>query len=98
MCMVLIPGHCVVLCCRLHEIMQSAEDMAINIPNIWEYLGELVGPLMEDGKVPLHHLRDLCQPLMASNCAGTVAAKVLHEIAHRQAGGGCSTLREQYNY
>ncbi|XP_013390980.1 eukaryotic translation initiation factor 4 gamma 1 isoform X3 [Lingula anatina] len=67
----------------LKEILEFAEDMEIDIPKIWDYLGELIGPMVQDGSIPLSFLRDACELLVVSNKAGTLIAAVLHDASHR---------------
>lgn len=68
----------------LDEILQFAEDMEIDIPKIWQYFGELIGPMIQDGSVPLSFLRQACEPLKASNKAGKLVSEVLHDASHRE--------------
>lgn len=41
---------------RLHEILEMAEDMAIDIPHIWLYLAELITPMLHEGGIPMGDL------------------------------------------
>ena len=68
---------------RLSEILEFAEDMEINIPKIWTYLGELIGPMVQDGSVPLNFLKPACQPLKATNRAGELVVEVLNDASQR---------------
>ncbi|KAI0210660.1 Eukaryotic translation initiation factor 4 gamma 1 [Lamellibrachia satsuma] len=63
----------------VHETLQFSEDMQIDIPNIWQYLGELIGPMVQDGCLPLISLRRICEPL--SSMAGILVAEILHDMA-----------------
>lgn len=36
---------------RLREILEVADDMAIDIPHIWLYLAEIITPMLHDGGV-----------------------------------------------
>ncbi len=66
----------------LGDVMEFAEDMEIDIPRIWQYLGELMGPMVqEDGSVPLHFLHTAVRPLSVK--AGKLLAEVLHNAADR---------------
>lgn len=38
---------------RLQEILEVAEDMAIDIPHIWTYLAEQIVPLVHEGGIPM---------------------------------------------
>jgi translation initiation factor 4G len=65
----------------LLEVLEFAEDMEVDIPKIWSYLGELIGPMVQDGCVPLSILIEVAQPLKACNKAGKLVAEVLHSAA-----------------
>ena len=58
--------------------------MEIDIPNIWQYFGELIGPVVQDGSVPLEILRPVAEPLKDINKAGELIAEVLYDISHRE--------------
>lgn len=48
---------CLCLCVhRLQEILEVAEDMAIDIPHIWLYLAELITPMLHEGGIPMGQL------------------------------------------
>ena len=42
--------------CRLESIFAVAEDTEIDIPQLWKYLGELMGPTAFDGNLGLDEL------------------------------------------
>ncbi|XP_041377348.1 eukaryotic translation initiation factor 4 gamma 1-like [Gigantopelta aegis] len=65
----------------LTEILQFAEDKEIDIPKIWKYLGELIGPMIQDGSVPLSFLQQACKPLIENNKAGILVAEILHDVS-----------------
>jgi len=67
---------------RLREILEFAEDMEIDIPKIWQYLGELIGPMVQDGSVPLLFVETAFQPLVRCGKAGILLAEVLNNAAH----------------
>uniref|UniRef100_A0A8W8KBA4 Eukaryotic translation initiation factor 4 gamma 3 n=2 Tax=Magallana gigas TaxID=29159 RepID=A0A8W8KBA4_MAGGI len=68
----------------LTEVIQYAEDMEIGIPKIWQYFGELIGPMVQNGSVPLNFLRKVAEPLKENNKAGLLVAEVLHAASHRE--------------
>lgn len=41
---------------RLHQILEMAEDIAIDIPHIWLYLAELITPMLHEGGIPMGEL------------------------------------------
>lgn len=58
--------------------------MENEIPNIWQYFGELMGPMVQDGSVPLNFLLKAAEPLKENNKAGLLVAEVLHAASHRE--------------
>ncbi|ESO89979.1 hypothetical protein LOTGIDRAFT_124155, partial [Lottia gigantea] len=67
----------------LKQTLEMAEDMEIDIPKIWQYLGELIGPMVQDGCVPLSFLKQACEPLQESGKAGNLVAEILHDASQR---------------
>ena len=41
---------------RLEQVLEYAEDIEIDIPQLWNYLGELLGPNAFDGNIDLKEL------------------------------------------
>ena len=41
---------------RLEQFLEHAEDIEIVIPQLWNYLGELLGPTAFDGNIDLNEL------------------------------------------
>ena len=39
---------------RLEQVLEYAEDIEIDIPQLWNYLGELLGPTAFDGNIDLN--------------------------------------------
>lgn len=70
--------------------------MEIDIPKIWQYFGELIGPMIQDGSVPLSFLRQACEPLKASNKAGKLVSEVLHDASHREVSSIASIYMSLY--
>ncbi|KAB5535956.1 hypothetical protein PHYPO_G00123820 [Pangasianodon hypophthalmus] len=44
----------------LREILEVADDMAIDIPHIWLYLAEIITPMLQDGGIPMGPLFRTC--------------------------------------
>ena len=55
------------------------EDFEIDIPKVWQYLAELIGPMMEDGTVPMTCLTNICTPIPVS-CLDRFIAITVNEI------------------
>ncbi|XP_076087139.1 eukaryotic translation initiation factor 4 gamma 3-like isoform X1 [Mytilus galloprovincialis] len=68
----------------LNSVLAYAEDMEIDIPKIYQYFGELIGPMVQDGSVPLSFLKEACQPLKESGKAGILVAEILHDASDRE--------------
>ncbi|XP_013777285.1 eukaryotic translation initiation factor 4 gamma 3-like [Limulus polyphemus] len=67
----------------LKSVLELADDFEIDIPKIWLYLGELVGPMIQDGSIPLIVLKDAAQPCVANGTAGKLLSAVLHVAAEK---------------
>lgn len=62
----------------LQEILEAAEDMAIDIPHIWLYLAELITPMLHEGGIPMGQLfREISKPLVPLEKAGVLLAQIL---------------------
>uniref|UniRef100_A0A3B5B6N0 Eukaryotic translation initiation factor 4 gamma, 1a n=1 Tax=Stegastes partitus TaxID=144197 RepID=A0A3B5B6N0_9TELE len=62
----------------LQEILEVAEDMAIDIPHIWLYLAELITPMLHEGGIPMGQLfREISKPLVPLGKAGELLAQIL---------------------
>ncbi|KAJ3594964.1 hypothetical protein NHX12_004269 [Muraenolepis orangiensis] len=75
----------------LQETLESAEDMAIDIPHIWVYLAELIAPMLHEGGIPMAQLfSEISKPLVPSGKAGGLLSKILmllcKEMTHKKVG------------
>ncbi|XP_076833025.1 eukaryotic translation initiation factor 4 gamma 1 isoform X1 [Brachyhypopomus gauderio] len=75
----------------LLEVLEVAEDMAIDIPHIWAYLAELISPMLHEGGIPMGPLfREISKPLVPIGKAGDLLAQVLTllsgEMSHKKVG------------
>lgn len=55
--------------------------MEIDIPKLYQYFGELISPMVQDGSVPLSFLKEACQPLKEFGKAGILVAEILHNAS-----------------
>ncbi|GAB1610039.1 eukaryotic translation initiation factor 4 gamma 1-like isoform X1 [Argonauta hians] len=62
------------------EILDVAEDMKIDIPKIWQYLGELIRPMIQNGSIPLNILKTVCEPFKKSRLAAILPCEVLKDL------------------
>ncbi|XP_067951559.1 eukaryotic translation initiation factor 4 gamma 3-like [Watersipora subatra] len=65
----------------LGAVLEFADDLAIDIPNVWQYFGELIAPMFTTASVPLDRLVSVCNPLMSIGKASVLAAAVLKEAS-----------------
>ncbi|XP_042269550.1 eukaryotic translation initiation factor 4 gamma 1-like isoform X5 [Thunnus thynnus] len=75
----------------LQEILEVAEDMAIDIPHIWLYLAELITPMLHEGGIPMGDLfREVSKPLLPLGKAGVLLVHILtllcKGMSHKKAG------------
>uniref|UniRef100_A0A3Q0SQ97 Eukaryotic translation initiation factor 4 gamma 1 n=1 Tax=Amphilophus citrinellus TaxID=61819 RepID=A0A3Q0SQ97_AMPCI len=75
----------------LQEILEVAEDMAIDIPHIWLYLAELITPMLHEGGHPMGELfREISKPLIPLGKAGVLLVHILtllcKGMSHKKAG------------
>uniref|UniRef100_A0A673HH11 Eukaryotic translation initiation factor 4 gamma 1-like n=1 Tax=Sinocyclocheilus rhinocerous TaxID=307959 RepID=A0A673HH11_9TELE len=62
----------------LLEVLEVAEDMAIDIPHIWLYLAELISPMLQEGGIPMGPLfREVSKPLVPLGKAGVLLVEIL---------------------
>uniref|UniRef100_A0A8C6TKQ6 Eukaryotic translation initiation factor 4 gamma 1 n=1 Tax=Neogobius melanostomus TaxID=47308 RepID=A0A8C6TKQ6_9GOBI len=75
----------------LQEILEVADDMAIDIPHIWLYLAELITPMLHEGGIPMGELfREVAKPLIPLEKAGVLLVQILtllcKGMSHKKAG------------
>uniref|UniRef100_A0A3Q3FVP1 Eukaryotic translation initiation factor 4 gamma 1 n=1 Tax=Labrus bergylta TaxID=56723 RepID=A0A3Q3FVP1_9LABR len=75
----------------LQEILEVAEDMAIDVPHIWLYLAELITPMLHEGGIPMGELfREISKPLIPLGQAGVLLVHILtllcKGMSHKKAG------------
>ncbi|XP_041751874.1 eukaryotic translation initiation factor 4 gamma 1a isoform X2 [Coregonus clupeaformis] len=75
----------------LQEILEVAEDMAIDIPHIWQYLAELINPMLHEGGIPMGQLfREISKPLIPLGKAGVLLVHILNLLCkgmtHKKVG------------
>ncbi|XP_057713072.1 eukaryotic translation initiation factor 4 gamma 1a isoform X2 [Corythoichthys intestinalis] len=63
----------------LSQILEVADDMAIDIPHIWLYLAEIITPMLLEGGIPMGQLfSEISKPLLPQGKAGVLLVQVLH--------------------
>ncbi|KAG1932736.1 eukaryotic translation initiation factor 4 gamma 1 isoform X2 [Pimephales promelas] len=75
----------------LLEVLEVAEDMAIDIPHIWLYLAELICPILHEGGIPMGPLfREVSKPLVPLGKAGEFLVEILNLLckgmSHKKVG------------
>jgi hypothetical protein len=67
-------------CCRLQIVLENAVDLIVDIPKLWSYLGEIVGPVVQ--VTGLSFLEPAIEPLRTLNMScGAFVAAVLSSAA-----------------
>ena len=62
---------------RFTEVLEIAEDIEIDVPNIWQYLAEIVVPVIKDGTISLDILTKAPSSVIESGKAALLLAEVL---------------------
>ncbi|KAB5550135.1 hypothetical protein PHYPO_G00050330 [Pangasianodon hypophthalmus] len=75
----------------LMEVLEVAEDMAIDVPHIWVYLAELITPMLHEAGIPMGSLfREVAKPLVPIGKAGDLLAHILtllcKGMSHKKVG------------
>ncbi|XP_043074566.1 eukaryotic translation initiation factor 4 gamma 1a isoform X3 [Puntigrus tetrazona] len=75
----------------LQEILEIADDMAIDIPHIWLYLAEIITPMLQEGGIPMGKLfREVSKPLLPMGKAAILLVEILNllckGLSHKKAG------------
>uniref|UniRef100_K7GEJ1 Eukaryotic translation initiation factor 4 gamma 1 n=1 Tax=Pelodiscus sinensis TaxID=13735 RepID=K7GEJ1_PELSI len=75
----------------VHEILEIAEDMEIDIPHIWLYLAGLITPILREGGIAMEELfREIAKPLVPIGKASTLLLEILgllcKGMSHKKAG------------
>ncbi|XP_073681574.1 eukaryotic translation initiation factor 4 gamma 3 [Garra rufa] len=73
------------------EMLEQADDMAIDVPFIWLYLAELLSPLLREGGISMKELfSELSKPLLPVGRAAILFSEILHllckQMSHRKVG------------
>ncbi|XP_075953118.1 eukaryotic translation initiation factor 4 gamma 3 isoform X1 [Anarhichas minor] len=73
------------------DMLEQADDMSIDIPHIWLYLGELLTPVLKEGGFSMRELfSELSKPLLPVGRAGILISEILHilckQMSHRSVG------------
>ena len=69
------------------EVLEYADDMALDIPMIWKYLGEIIGATFRDNSLSLKVLADTMEPVKAARKAGDLMAEILHTVVNFNVSG-----------
>uniref|UniRef100_A0AAY4AE37 Eukaryotic translation initiation factor 4 gamma 1-like n=2 Tax=Denticeps clupeoides TaxID=299321 RepID=A0AAY4AE37_9TELE len=75
----------------LHETLELADDMAIDIPHIWLYLAEIITPMLQEGGIPMGQLfKEISKPLLPIGKAAVLLVQILNllckGLSHKKAG------------
>ena len=79
----------------LNEVLEYAEDMEIDIPKIWDYLGEILAATFFQPPLPFYTLTSVYPPLVKAGKAAELAAKVLLQVKLQQSEAAALSLWTQ---
>ncbi|GBM60304.1 Eukaryotic translation initiation factor 4 gamma 3 [Araneus ventricosus] len=65
-------------------VLEKINDYALGIPLIWDYMGEILEPMIEDTETPFKLLKEVLQPCVPSEKAGTLVSSILRCAAKRK--------------
>jgi len=75
---------CCVIVARMKEVFSTAEDTEIDVPRIWQYLAEVISPMIkDDGALPLNFFYRATESVRLSRKVSHLIADVLHCAASR---------------
>ena len=69
--------------------------MELDIPKIWDYLGEILAAALFQPPLPFHTLTKVCPPLVEAGKAAELAAKVLLQVKLQQSEAAALALWTQ---
>ena len=67
----------------MSEIFEFADDMAIDIPQLWTYLGDIVGIVVSGGSVTARQLKDALVVCQEFPKAATFAVRLVQTLKVR---------------
>ncbi|XP_062857043.1 eukaryotic translation initiation factor 4 gamma 1-like [Trichomycterus rosablanca] len=66
------------------EILEVAEDIAVDIPHIWLYLAETITPVLQDKGIPMAQLfREVAKPLLTMKKAATLLVHIINQLSKK---------------
>jgi len=76
------------VCCgdviSMREVFSNAEDTEIDVPRIWQYLAEIISPMIKaDGALPLNFFYCATESVRLSRKVSHLIADVLYSAASR---------------
>lgn len=70
--------------CRLKDVLGTVEDVEIDIPKVWQYLAEILSPMLQSKEtMPTRFLHAAFELLKHNPKVGDVIAYVLNDAAKR---------------
>ncbi|XP_057303330.1 eukaryotic translation initiation factor 4 gamma 3-like [Hydractinia symbiolongicarpus] len=65
------------MCQGFASVVKLAQDLACDVPFIYKYFGEVLGPVVYDGTLPLKKVKDTLEPLVQQSKAELVVDETL---------------------
>ncbi len=67
---------------RMKTIFESAEDVAIDVPCLGVYLGDLLAQFVHEN-FSIEFLKELCEPIMGTSLCSDFIVQLLHSASNR---------------
>ena len=66
---------CIYMSCSLTETLEFAEDLEVDIPKMWDFIGEIICPVVTSSQLSLIEYCGLFNEARISHCAAKGMAK-----------------------
>ncbi|GIY97930.1 eukaryotic translation initiation factor 4 gamma 3 [Caerostris extrusa] len=66
------------------SVLEIIDEYALDIPLIWDYMGEILRPMIEDTEFSLKLIKDVLKPCIPSQTAGMLVSAILHYAAKKR--------------
>ncbi|XP_026465657.1 eukaryotic translation initiation factor 4 gamma 3-like isoform X2 [Ctenocephalides felis] len=73
--------------CGLEEVLEFADDLRVDIPKMWEYLADLIAPVLASECVNLKDIHKISHVLISQDLAGEFIAAIFKTISKEKGPG-----------
>ncbi|XP_014477093.1 PREDICTED: eukaryotic translation initiation factor 4 gamma 3-like isoform X2 [Dinoponera quadriceps] len=65
----------------LEEVLQIVDDLVIDLPKIWTYLGEILSYSIKEEAIPLSEMKSIFLSLKANGCVGKLFGELMVKVS-----------------